>query len=493
MKKILLAVMAAALVLVGCNPVPAPEVVKIQINPSSVEMMIGNVQTLAVTVEPEGEVLSIVWSSSAPEVVSVDANGKIKALENGTAIITASAEGVEDAQCMVSVVTPTSFPRTSVIEHFTGDQCGYCPGGMYAITEHILESAVPYIWLSHHYGYNTDEYSISESSKIGKMLGVQGAPSMAHNRTKQSPGMAFHPGYLPEITINDSPEAPASVVIEHAFDATTGQLDVEVSGYVLDETVTEYLLTVLVKENRLVGKQADYQYSWNTATWKEYMHARVVRGFVTAHFGDTVTVENKRYSKKLSYTVNDEWIAENCCVVAYLTPLAKKPIINAAQAPLLAGTLGGEQYYPYGITEGSSPKKTIAIDSIATEKIGDNLLEVKLIASKSIKTNAGSTKAVVLAHLNTNATTLAAGTYPVAVDSVANTLTAGYRIDEECDLGGTRLVYALSSNLLKGELVPVHKWRIVEGDLIVGENGSINFVFKTYSGTTVTAELKVAE
>ena len=64
---------------------------------------------------------------------------------------------------------PASFPRKFVIEHFTGDQCGYCPGGMYSITDYILEEDSTAIWVSHHYGYNTDE--IVSSDVIGMTYG----------------------------------------------------------------------------------------------------------------------------------------------------------------------------------------------------------------------------------------------------------------------------------------------------------------------------------
>ena len=94
---------------------------------------------------------------------------------------------------------PASFPRKFLIEHFTGDQCGYCPDGMYAIRDHIANAEIPYIWVSHHYGYNQDEYTIPESAKIGSTCGVQGAPNMAMNRTKVTgTAIAFHPGYLVE-------------------------------------------------------------------------------------------------------------------------------------------------------------------------------------------------------------------------------------------------------------------------------------------------------
>jgi len=398
------------------------------------------------------------------------------------------------AVTMTAQEVPESFPRKFLIEHFTGDQCGYCPGGMYAITDYIKNQNPSAIWISHHYGYNTDEYTITESSRIGKMLGVSGAPNMALNRTKQTgSSIAMHPGYLPSLNIKDDTVAEASVIINHTYDAETRQLEVTVSGQVANPEVTSYLLSVVIKENQLVGKQADYEYSWKTATWKEYMHARVARDFVTSHFGDTVYVENQAYSKTWTYTIDEEWVAENCCVVAYLTPLAKKPIINAEQAPLVAGTMGGEQYYPYGITEGKGPNKSISFDTIQVSKVSDNVLEVIMIANKSINTAYGSAKAVGIVYLNTEADDLQMGTYPIQEDNAMGTITAGYRIDEECTLGGSILVYALSKPLEQGEIQIAHMWRMNTGELVVEENGNFTYAFKTYGGNDVAASYTVSD
>lgn len=383
---------------------------------------------------------------------------------------------------------PSSFPRKFLIEHFTGDGCGYCPGGMYAITNYIQEQNPSAIWVSHHYGYNNDEYTIPESAKIGKAVGVNGAPNMALNRTKQmGTTIAFLPGYLPEITIKDDTVAEASVVISHTYNAETRQLDITVSGQVANTEATEYLLSVLIKENRLVGKQADYDYSYKGSGWKEYMHARVIRDFVTAHFGDTVQVENQAYSHTLTYTIAEEWVPENCCVVAYLTPLTKKPIINAEQAPLVEGTTGGEEFYPYGIEEKSGPNKSIEFDSIQINKVEENKLEILLISSKSVKTNYGPTKTVGIVYLNTEADSLQAGIYPVCEGDSLGAITAGYRVDEERLLEGSILTYALSNYLTQGIVTPAHMWRMNTGEMIVEEDGDIYFVFETYGGTEVTA------
>ena len=88
---------------------------------------------------------------------------------------------------------PSSFPRKFLLEHFTGDGCIYCPGGMAAMVEYIQNTTTPCIWVSHHCGYNEDEYTIPENAKIGKASGVENAPNVSINRTKiTGSSIAFH-------------------------------------------------------------------------------------------------------------------------------------------------------------------------------------------------------------------------------------------------------------------------------------------------------------
>jgi hypothetical protein len=291
--------------------------------------------------------------------------------------------------------------------------------------------------------------------------------------------------------VKDDTVAEASVVIEHQFDEVTRRLDVTVSGQVANVDRKEYLLTILIKENGLVGRQEDAYCSWKGAKWKEYMHPRVVRDFVTATLGDTVKVENQAYSYTMSYIVDEEWVAENCCVVAYLTPLEKSPVINAEQAPLVAGTEGGEQYGPYGITEGKGPNTSISFDSVKVTKLANGQLEMMLTSSKTIKTSYfGICKQVGYVCVNTEDSVLQAGTYPIVEGNGIGTITPGYRIDEDETLGGSRLLYAVSADLKNGIVTPIHMWRMSSGEMTIDEVGNISLNFTTYNGTTVTATAK---
>ena len=448
--------------------------------PGSITMLKYDTCTLTAELPAWDSNAQITWASDNEEVATVDQSGLVTAIAEGVATITVSAEGLKSAQCLVNVAAiPSSFPRKYLIEHFTGDGCGYCPYGMYSIMEYSAYlTTTPCIWVSHHYGYNTDEYTIPESSKIGSTCGVQGAPNMAMNRTKvQGTTIAFHPGYLVEdgmattIASKCDTVAEASVVIDHTYDAATRKLNVTVKGLVGNPETKEYLLTVLIKENGLIGKQADYYWSWKTSGYKEFMHPCVVRDLLTvSQLGDTVKVEKQSYSKTFTYTVPEEWVAENCNVVAYITPLSKKPIINAEETPLVVGTTGGAEYLPFGITENQAPTNAskLKFDALELSKPSDNKLEVKLVASSSTRSDFyGPVKLVVVLEFNTPESVLPMDTLEYVAGDELNTFSTGTVDLVSQTFGGSRMQYYLSADM---ETL-CHTWRIKSGKLLMDSNG----------------------
>ena len=384
---------------------------------------------------------------------------------------------------------PTFFSRKFLLEHFTSANCNQCPMGMKYIVEYLDKQTTPYIWVSHHAVYGTDEYTIPASNAIAmNYLGMNTVPSVVFNRNEQDGLMVIGAWTIENLVVKDDTVAEASVVIEHQFDVATRRLDVTVSGQVANTDRKEYLLSILIKENGLVGRQEDAFCSWKGAKWQEYMHPRVVRDMVTATFGDTVRVENQAYKYTTSYIVDETWVPENCCVVAYLTPLEKSPVINAEQVALVAGTEGGEQYGPYGITEGKGPNTSISFDSVRVTRLGNGQLEMMMISSRTIKTNYfGICKQVGYVYVNTEDSVLQAGVYPIVDGNADGTITAGYRVDEEETLGGSRLFYAVSADLKNGIVTPIHMWRMSSGEMVLDEAGNISLNFTTYNGTSVTA------
>ncbi len=108
MKKVLFALCAAlTLGFVACgdpeNPgEPATDVV-ITIDPSSLELTPGDETRLKTIIEPAGTTVKVSWKSSNEAVATVTAAGLVTAVGEGTATITASAEGAKAGTCEVVV------------------------------------------------------------------------------------------------------------------------------------------------------------------------------------------------------------------------------------------------------------------------------------------------------------------------------------------------------------------------------------------------------
>lgn len=386
---------------------------------------------------------------------------------------------------------PASFPRKFLIEHFTGTWCAYCPYGMMAIDYAVQTSETPYIWVSHHMN---DNYSINEGYEIYGIYAAavpeieRGVPSMMLNRSQQAKGMGFHPGYLPDMTITDATTAEASVVIDRTYNPETRQLDITVSGQVANTTTTSYLLTVLIKENGIISSQNDAYFAWGSK-WKEFIHPRLSRAFLSVATGDRVNVENQAYSKTYTYTLNEKWVPENCCVVAYITPLTKQPIINAEQAEIVEGTTGGEHFYPLGITstnEPSNPEK-ITFDSIVVNKTEADKINVLLISEKVVShAQYGELQPVLALEINTTSDKLPIDTLDISAGKEENTITAGSFDINTFTYGGSCYYYVDPAALKAGVVDPYFAWRLNKGKLAIDAKGNILTAGNFYNGKHFT-------
>ena len=88
-----------------CEVTVIAKVVSVSLDKTALTMKVGEEKALTATVLPENaEDKSVSWSSSAPEVASVDQNGKVTAIKPGTANITVkTADGGKTAVCAVTV------------------------------------------------------------------------------------------------------------------------------------------------------------------------------------------------------------------------------------------------------------------------------------------------------------------------------------------------------------------------------------------------------
>ena len=76
----------------------------VKLNKTSEKLVVGKTDTLKATVSPVGS-SKLTWTSSNKKVVTVDSNGKLKAVGKGTANVTVKTSNGKTATCIVSVIT----------------------------------------------------------------------------------------------------------------------------------------------------------------------------------------------------------------------------------------------------------------------------------------------------------------------------------------------------------------------------------------------------
>ena len=91
MKKLLFSVVAAAL-FAGCDEkTDEPVVYEVALDTDAATLFVGDTHALAAEITPATDTAPV-WTSSAPEIASVDANGTVTAVAAGDAVITAALQ-----------------------------------------------------------------------------------------------------------------------------------------------------------------------------------------------------------------------------------------------------------------------------------------------------------------------------------------------------------------------------------------------------------------
>ena len=248
-----------------------------------------------------------------------------------------------DSEASVRVYSANATERVAILaEQFTGQDCGYCPGGAETLKMAIagMKNPEKVIWVAHHYGYRDDAFTLNESVTIGTSLGVQGAPNCAVDRmvvdfAPGQSGLCWHPGYATTGLLEELVKTPAlaTIELERTFNLADSTLSVVVKGNSLLESA---YVTVLVKQSGIVARQA--------SGGNDYKHNNAPRAFLTEAKGDVLTLENGDYTATYTYKVPAKvgdfaCVLEDMEVVAFvhgdLTRSAARLVYNAVQVPLL--------------------------------------------------------------------------------------------------------------------------------------------------------------
>ena len=238
-----------------------------------------------------------------------------------------------------------SYPRKTLIEHFTTLKCVNCPTGLSALTM-MTKGRKDYVWVAHHIGYQTDELTESASYAL-ETFGITSAPlamfdrranDLSQGASSPSFGIAYGSGLTGNAAyscekltpyFNQATATPAfvSVNIENHYDAATRKLTTTVSGErneIFESFYDKANLTVEMVEDG-VNTRASQTGSGDK------VHDHVFREALTRVDGDEISWNGNNYSETYTFTIPESWNDKNVRVVAFVN----KPIDNTADAEVL--------------------------------------------------------------------------------------------------------------------------------------------------------------
>ncbi len=345
-----------------------------------------------------------------------------------------------------SLVSTLPENRTALLEDFTGIHCGYCPEGH--VIAAALEAALKdrFVVVGNHSGgyavpgAGEPDFRTTEGAAIDAFYTIGGYPAGVINRHIFNGANDLGRG-LWEASVNEmlALPSPVNVGVESSFDIGTQQLTVHVHAlYTADSPSGNDYLSVLVKENHIVGWQTDYA----NGNQPNYDHTNVLRHYLTDTWGEDVGnhVAGETVDRTYVYTVPSTWVMDNCVVVAHVGEYQSevyqaREVAAIGGSTLVIGNLQGDaQPYRGGVsgtltafsnsfTNGVGVDEQYLVTLVSTDQPAGwtasfNINGTDYISTATVMINNGATSAI---HVNITPNSAAGiGNYQLAVASVNN-------------------------------------------------------------------------
>jgi hypothetical protein len=248
---------------------------------------------------------------------------------------------------------PVPPPTTDVVrkkvlvEDYTGHKCGNCPRASRAIYDQKAIYGDDLIIMAIHAGsfadvflpgapYYTYDFRTPEGTELDTDFGISlaGNPNgMVNRRMDNGSFIIGATKWSSEVSevLQDTTEAALQILIENSFNATTRELQTEVSSEFLSTLTGNYKLCVFMVEDSIVNWQKDYDATPDNVEF--YVHREVFRGSMNGTYGATITptTDGSTTTLNYSYTLPIDWHEEHFSIIAYLYDEATKEILQVEQ------------------------------------------------------------------------------------------------------------------------------------------------------------------
>ena len=221
-----------------------------------------------------------------------------------------------------------SFPNRVLLEHFTTEKCGNCPGRD-KLLHNLLDGVYKedFVWAAHHVGFYTDFLSLKDSEDLLFLYGEDGTfcPAMSLNRRSLFEDVEYPVISIPvdeefiEMMLIASLEAPAplGITVKADYNKETKEITAQVFGEIEPNDVNpeECILNVWVVEDKI-----EPEHQAGIKDGEEFHHNNVVRYMNNGAAGTYLNVgSDDKFDEKVVIPYDDEWNFENVRVVAFIS------------------------------------------------------------------------------------------------------------------------------------------------------------------------------
>lgn len=247
-----------------------------------------------------------------------------------------------DVPAFPQVTTPVQHV---LLEDFTGHDCGNCPRAhivAYAILNNHPERVA---MVALHAGVlaqpNPPKYPTDWTTPEGfyYLMTQVGADEMPRGRMNRLPDAhsAYSPGIWANMTDNALAETPAvHLQLKTDYSDENKQVSVHVNHQWFQGLTGDYRLVIMLTESHIIAPQLYYTH--NPEYVEEYEHNHMLRETFTGATGRTVASNpTNGLNSTNSYTIdwNNNWIPQNCEVIAFITAGDNGKILNCTHKKLI--------------------------------------------------------------------------------------------------------------------------------------------------------------
>jgi len=242
---------------------------------------------------------------------------------------------------------PEEVIQKVLLEDYTGHKCVNCPAAAKLAGDLKEAYGDQLIIMAVHAGFFATPagppFDLDLRTAIGDQwnayYNVIGNPQGLVNRKLYNGAALLPPASwgekIQEVITNETPQA--SIEIETSYNAEFRILDVEVNSKFLSEISETYYLQLVLVEDSIPGAQSNNNASvGDTPVIEDYVHRHVLRQDINGLNGEIVNdgeaiVVNEVYTNNYSLTLNADYKAQHCSVIAFLYRISDNEILQVEE------------------------------------------------------------------------------------------------------------------------------------------------------------------